>query len=34
MTPGPDVGKRLRELEARWVESGFSLSREALLLGS
>jgi tRNA nucleotidyltransferase/poly(A) polymerase len=31
MTPGPDVGKRLRELEARWVESGFSLSREALL---
>ena len=29
--PGPDVGKRLKELEARWVESGFSLSREALL---
>jgi poly(A) polymerase/tRNA nucleotidyltransferase (CCA-adding enzyme) len=29
--PGPEVGKRLRELEARWVESGFSLSRDALL---
>ena len=29
--PGPAVGKRLRELEARWVESGFSLSRDALL---
>ncbi len=29
--PGPAVGKRLRELEERWVESGFSLSREALL---
>jgi poly(A) polymerase/tRNA nucleotidyltransferase (CCA-adding enzyme) len=31
--PGPDVGKRLRELEERWVESGFALSREALLQG-
>ena len=30
-TPGPEVGKRLKELEERWVESGFSLSREALL---
>ncbi len=31
MEPGPDVGKRLRELEGRWVESDFSLSRDALL---
>lgn len=31
--PGPAVGKRLKELEARWVESGFSLSREDLLRG-
>ncbi len=31
MQPGPDVGKRLRELETRWIESGFSLSREQLL---
>jgi poly(A) polymerase len=31
VAPGPDVGKRLRELEARWIESGFRLSREALL---
>ncbi len=31
VAPGPAVGKRLRELEDRWVESGFSLSREALL---
>lgn len=29
--PGPAVGERLRELEARWVESGFSLDRAALL---
>ena len=29
--PGPEVGKRLKELEERWVESGFSLSRDALL---
>ncbi len=34
VAPGPDVGKRLREIEARWVESGFSLSRETLLDGS
>ena len=30
-TPGPDVGVRLRALEERWIESGFSLSRDALL---
>ncbi len=29
--PGPAVGKRLRELEDRWIESGFALDREALL---
>ena len=29
--PGPEIGRRLKELEERWVESGFSLSREALL---
>lgn len=29
--PGPAVGARLRELEQRWVESGFALSRDALL---
>lgn len=28
---GPEIGRRLRELEERWIESGFSLSREALL---
>jgi hypothetical protein len=28
---GPAVGKRLRALEERWVESDFKLSREALL---
>ena len=31
ITPGPEVGAKLRALEERWVESGFSLSREALL---
>ena len=31
MEPGPDVGKRVRELEERWIESGFALSREELL---
>ena len=30
-TPGPEVGVKLRELEERWIESGFSLTREALL---
>jgi poly(A) polymerase len=28
---GPDVGKRLRQLETRWIESGFSLTRTQLL---
>jgi poly(A) polymerase len=31
--PGPAVGERLRELEERWIESGFTLTREALLGG-
>ena len=31
LKPGPEVGKRLKALEERWVESGFSLGREALL---
>jgi tRNA nucleotidyltransferase/poly(A) polymerase len=31
IAPGPDVGARLRALEERWIDSGFSLSREALL---
>jgi tRNA nucleotidyltransferase/poly(A) polymerase len=31
LEPGPEVGKRMRDLEERWIESGFSLSREALL---
>ena len=29
--PGPDVGAKLRALEERWIESGFSLSRDELL---
>jgi tRNA nucleotidyltransferase/poly(A) polymerase len=29
--PGPAIGQRLRELEARWVESDFALNREELL---
>jgi len=28
---GPDIGRTLRELEDRWIASGFSLSREDLL---
>lgn len=28
---GPDLGARLSELEARWIASGFELSREQLL---
>jgi tRNA nucleotidyltransferase/poly(A) polymerase len=32
LPPGPEVGLRLKELENSWVESGFALSREALLL--
>jgi tRNA nucleotidyltransferase/poly(A) polymerase len=31
--PGPAVGQRLRELEERWIASGFSLTREMLLAG-
>lgn len=30
-TPGPEVGAALARLEETWVESGFSLAREALL---
>jgi poly(A) polymerase len=30
---GPALGARLRELEARWIASGFTLTREALLAG-
>ena len=33
VAPGPEVGRRLHELEQRWIESGFSLSRDALLGG-
>ncbi|PJE34192.1 CCA tRNA nucleotidyltransferase, partial [Pseudooceanicola lipolyticus] len=29
---GPALGARLAELEARWIASGFTLSREQLLL--
>jgi len=29
--PGPAVGERLKELEERWIASGFRLGREALL---
>lgn len=28
---GPDIGKRLRYLEKLWIDSGFTLSRDALL---
>ena len=30
---GPALGARLKELEARWIASGFELSRAALLSG-
>jgi poly(A) polymerase len=30
-TPGPDLGKTLRMLEAEWIASDFKLSRSALL---
>lgn len=30
-TEGPDLGAALRTLEAEWIESGFSLRRDALL---
>ncbi|MCB2129126.1 MAG: CCA tRNA nucleotidyltransferase [Rhodobacteraceae bacterium] len=28
---GPQIGRRLKDLEARWIASGFTLSREQLL---
>lgn len=31
MKPGPEMGKRLAELEAEWIASGFKLDRETLL---
>jgi poly(A) polymerase/tRNA nucleotidyltransferase (CCA-adding enzyme) len=31
MPPGPEVGRRLKALEERWVESGFALSRDEML---
>jgi len=31
MEPGPTVGERLKALEDRWIESDFTLGREALL---
>ena len=31
MVPGPKIGKLMRTLEEAWIESGFSLTREALL---
>jgi tRNA nucleotidyltransferase/poly(A) polymerase len=31
LEPGPAVGKRLKALEQRWIESGFTLTRDELL---
>lgn len=31
--PGPQMGELLAELEQRWLDSGFTLSRDALLAG-
>ena len=31
MSSGPEMGKQLKALEAKWVESGFSLSKQTLL---
>lgn len=31
MSPGPDLGAALKRLEAQWIDSGFTTSREALL---
>lgn len=31
VTPGPEIGRLLAEAEARWIASGFTLGREALL---
>jgi len=33
LTPGPQLGQTLQTLEARWIESDFTLSRENLLSG-
>ncbi|WP_321338980.1 CCA tRNA nucleotidyltransferase [Breoghania sp.] len=33
MKPGPQMGDQLREIEARWIASGFTLSRTGLLDG-
>ena len=33
MTPGPELGAALKRLEERWIDSGFSATREALLGG-
>lgn len=33
MSPGRDLGAALKRLEAQWIESGFSASRDALLGG-
>lgn len=30
-SPGPDLGNKLKELEEKWIESGFTLSRDDLL---
>lgn len=31
MAPGPEIGKLMRKLEDAWIESGFSLTRDALI---
>ena len=31
--PGPELGDTLRRLEAEWIDSGFTLDRDALLAG-
>ncbi|MGF1649529.1 MAG: CCA tRNA nucleotidyltransferase [Hyphomicrobiaceae bacterium] len=31
--PGPEMGARLREIEERWIASGFELDRDALIAG-
>lgn len=31
--PGPEMGKTLKELEARWIDSDFTLRKEELLAG-
>jgi hypothetical protein len=30
---GPALGRALRQLEAEWISSGFTLDRETLLAG-